>query len=81
MNNEITPVELKSIAGMVHFIRGRRVMLDSDLAILYGVETKVLKQAVKRNKIRFPKDFIFELTQDEFEVLRSQFVTSSTSGG
>jgi hypothetical protein len=55
-------------------------MLDKDLAELYGVETKVFKQAVKRNINRFPEDFMFELTGDEFKNLRSQFVTSSWGG-
>ena len=55
-------------------------MLDRDLAELYGVDTKVLKQAVKRNAKRFPKDFMFTLTQKEFQNLRSQFVTSSWGG-
>jgi hypothetical protein len=52
-------------------------LLDKDLALLYGVETKVLKQAVRRNQNRFPEDFMFELTKEEFGNLRSQFVTSS----
>ena len=56
-------------------------MLDFDLALLYGVETKVLKQGVKRNIRRFPVDFMFELTQEEFNSLRSQFVTSNKRGG
>ncbi len=56
-------------------------MLDSDLAKLYGVETKVLNQAVKRNIKRFPEDFLFRLTKDEFEVLKSQFVTSNEGRG
>ena len=55
-------------------------MLDRDLAELYQVETKVLKQAVRRNINRFPEDFMFELTEDEFEILRSQIVTSSWGG-
>jgi ORF6N domain len=55
-------------------------MLDVDLALLYGVETKVLKQAVKRNIARFPSDFMFELTKEEFDNLRSQIVTSSWGG-
>ncbi|MBW1772343.1 MAG: ORF6N domain-containing protein [Deltaproteobacteria bacterium] len=58
-------------------IRGQKVILDVDLAELYGVPTKALKQAVRRNKDRFPKDFMFELTKDEITNLRSQFVTSS----
>jgi hypothetical protein len=61
-------------------IRDQRVILDKDLAELYGVETKVLKQAVKRNKDRFPDDFMFELTREEFKNLRSQIVTSSWGG-
>ena len=64
----------------IHDIRGQKVMLDSDLAELYGVETKVFKQSVKRNAKRFPPDFMFELTQEEFKNLRSQFVTSSWGG-
>lgn len=59
-------------------IRGQRVMLDSDLALLYGVETKVLNQAVKRNLDRFPKDFVFQLAKEEALSLRSQFVTLQT---
>jgi hypothetical protein len=60
-------------------VRGRRVMLDSDLAKLYGVPTKALNQAVRRNRERFPEDFMFRLTGDEVENLRSQIVTSSLS--
>ncbi len=66
----------KGQVGNIYEIRDQKVMLDSDLAILYGVETKVLNQAVARNKARFPGDFAFELTQKEFSALRSQFVTS-----
>jgi hypothetical protein len=62
-------------------IRSQKVMLDFDLAELYGVETRALKQAVKRNLERFPEDFAFELTQDEMEILRSQNVISSSHGG
>lgn len=58
-------------------MRGHKVLLDADLAKLYGVETKVLLQALKRNPDRFPKDFMFQLTDQEFRDLRSQFVTSS----
>ena len=61
-------------------LRGQRVILDADLARLYGVETKVLKQAVKRNLSRFPFDFMFELSSQEFTNLRSQTVTSSYGG-
>jgi len=62
-------------------IRGQKVMLDSDLAEVYQVETRVLNQAVKRNLHRFPEDFMFQLTEDETESLRSQFVTSNKGRG
>ena len=68
------------IISKIYFIRELKVMLDSDLAELYGVETKVLKQQVKRNIERFPDDFMFELTNEEFANLRSQIVTSSWGG-
>ena len=74
-------MELQTIQKKIHEIRGKQVMLDFDLAALYGVETKVLKQGVKRNIRRFPVDFMFELTQDEFNSLRSQIVTSNKRGG
>ena len=67
------------IASRILFLRDQRVMLDADLAILYGVETKVLVQAIKRNAERFPADFMFQLSAEEFAVLRSQFVTSKTA--
>ena len=67
----------KSVINKIYLIRGQKVMLDSELAELYGTETKVLKQAVKRNISRFPDDFMFKLTPEEFEFLRSQFVTSN----
>jgi hypothetical protein len=65
------------IEKSILLIRRQRVMLDSDLAELYGAPTKVLNQAVRRNKTRFPRDFMFQLTQQEFQSLRSQIVTSS----
>ena len=68
--------EIIQIKNLIYEIRGHRVMLDSDLATLYEVETKALNQAVKRNLERFPRDFMFQLSKDEFETLRSQFVTS-----
>lgn len=68
------------ITAKIHFLRGEKVLLDSDLALLYGVSTKALKQAVKRNIDRFPEDFMFRLSQEEFGNLRSQFVTSSWGG-
>jgi len=58
-------------------IRGQKVIMDADLAKLYGVTTKVLNQAVKRNPKRFPEPFMFQLTREEFDVMRSQFVTAS----
>jgi hypothetical protein len=64
----------------IYVVRDKKVMLDMDLAELYGVETKVLKQAVRRNIDRFPDDFLFELSNEEFTILRSQFVTSSWGG-
>jgi phage regulator Rha-like protein len=70
---ELVPIEL--IASKIYLIRGIKVMLDRDLAELYGVETKVLKQAVRRNIDRFPADFMFELTKGENQSLRSQNVT------
>ena len=63
------------ISNKIYFIRNQKVMLDNDLAELYGTETKKLKQQVKRNMIRFPKHFMFELTKEENEILRSQNVT------
>ena len=69
------------IESAILFIRGHKVMLDADLARLYGVPTKVLNQAVKRNKDRFPPDFMFQLDAREFTVLKSQFVTSRQWGG
>ncbi len=74
----IIPEEV--ILSKIYFIRELKVMVDSDLAELYGVETKVLKQQVKRNIDRFPEDFMFELTDEEFANLRSQIVTSSWGG-
>ena len=61
----------------IFVVRGQKVMIDRDLAELYGVETRVLKQAVKRNIERFPEDFMFEMTKEEFINWRSQFVTSN----
>ena len=67
----------ETIANKIYFIRNQKVMLDRDLAALYGIETKVLNQAVKRNMSRFPEDFMFQLTEIEFQNLKSQIVTSS----
>jgi hypothetical protein len=68
------PLEIKSL---IYFVQNQQVMLDSDLAALYQVETKVLNQAVKRNSLRFPEKFCFQLTNEEYEVLKSQIVTSN----
>jgi len=74
---DIVPVEI--IAEKIFLIRGQKVMLDRDLAKLYGVATKVFNQAVKRNIRRFPDDFMFQLNKEEFEDWRSQIVTSNIS--
>ena len=73
-------MELAIIQSKIYEIRGIRVMLDFDLAGIYQVPTKALKQAVKRNIKRFPPDFMFELTAQEWNILRSQIVTSSWGG-
>ena len=73
-NKEITVIE--TIENRIFTIRGQKVMIDKDLAELYGVETKRLNEAVKRNIKRFPTNFMFQLSQDEWENLRSQFATS-----
>ena len=70
----------EDIASIIHFIRGKKIMLDKDLAGLYEVSTSVLNQAVKRNKDRFPKDFMFRLSNKEAKFLRSQFVILKQGG-
>ena len=75
MNKEVSNIEYN-----IYTIRGQRVMLDEDLAKIYGVETKVLNQTIRRNKERFPENFMFQLTVREFSNLRSQIVTSSYGG-
>jgi len=81
---------IANLESAIHFIRGQRVMLDSDLAMIYGVTTKRLNEQLKRNRLRFPPDFAFQLTVQEFRnlksriatsSLRSQFGTSSSHGG
>ena len=79
VKNSIVPA--KPIESLILIIRGQRVMLDADLAVLYGVSTKVFNQAVKRNLNRFPEDFMFQLTEEEAESLRSQIVTSKEGRG
>ena len=78
MNNSDL-ISIEKIEKAIHLIRGEKVMLDRDLAGLYGVETKVLNRAVKRNLQRFPPDFMFQLMDEEAENLRCQFSTSSLS--
>ncbi len=68
----------ETIINKIYFIRGQKVMLDRDLAELYGVETKRLKEAVRRNINRFPEDFMFEMTSDEFQDWRTQFASSNS---
>lgn len=69
-------MHLQKIQQRIYEVRSQKVMLDFDLAELYETETKRLKEAVRRNIDRFPSDFMFELTRDEFESLRTQFATS-----
>lgn len=78
MNTPTFPVD--SIASRILRVRGHKVMLDADLANLYGVPTKALVQAVRRNRRRFPSDFMFQLTEQEVAILKSQTVTSSSAG-
>src|SRR4029077_2409589 len=82
--------KIANLQGAIHLIRGQRVMLDSDLAMIYGVTTKRLNAQLKRNRGRFPADFAFQLTVQDFRSwksqirrssVRSQFVTSSSHGG
>ncbi len=77
-NNKAIMLPDEVITNKIHLIRGEKVMLDRDLAELYGVETKYLKRQVRRNLLRFPADFMFELTQEEFQLWRSQFGTSKS---
>ena len=73
-------VSIERIAQSILFVRGRRALLDSDLAAMYGVATKRFNEQVKRNLARFPADFAFQLSEDEAESLRSQFATLKNSG-
>ncbi len=74
-------IRADAIADLIYVVRGHRVMLDSDLARLYGVATKRLNEQVKRNRARFPEDFVFRLTADEVSALRSQIATSNVGRG
>ena len=77
MASKQLPIPVERIEKTILQVRGQKIILDRDLAELYGVRTKALKQAVRSNAKRFPQDFMFELTKDEFENWRSQFVTSN----
>jgi hypothetical protein len=83
MNQALVPAApaVESISLSIASLRGQRVILDSDLAALYGVQTKRLNEQVKRNAARFPADFMFQLAPDEFDSLRSQFATLKTGRG
>jgi hypothetical protein len=81
MTQATSVVPFERIASAIYLIRGERVMMDADLATLYGVETKALKRAVLRNRTRFPKDFMFVLERQEVVNLRRQSGTSSSWGG
>ena len=81
-DNTNVPVIVEStddrIENLIHYVRGQQIMIDSDLAMLYNVETKRLNESVKRNAKRFPESFCFQLTEDEYDDLRSQIATSNT---
>jgi len=81
MANESAIAPVTGMDSQIHLIRGRRVMLDSDLAAIYGVPTHRLNEQLKRNRGRFPADFAFQLTAREHECLRSQFAISKKRGG
>ena len=80
MSKEVlSAVSEELVMSRIHTVRGHRVMLDRDLARLYGVPTKALKQAVRRNRERFPEDFMFEMNKEELEHWRTQIVTSNSA--
>src|SRR5262245_42020329 len=82
LTSDSLAVSIQFVERRIYLIRGHKVMIDEDLAELYGIPTKVLNQAVHRNRKRFPEDFMFQLTKKETEILRSQFAISrSTHGG
>lgn len=80
MENEIITIDESAVKNLIYIIRGQQVMLDSDLAMIYGYTTKRLNEQVKRNEEKFPEDFMFRLTTEEFEILKSQNATSSWGG-
>jgi ORF6N domain-containing protein len=71
----------ENLAPLIFFVRGEKVLLDADLAALYGVEARALNQAVARNRQRFPDDFMFQLSAEEYEAIRSRFMTASKGPG
>lgn len=79
--NDIQTFEPDQIQNLIYTVRGEQVLLDSDLGIIYGVETKQINRAVKRNQTRFPEDFVFQLAVEEWKNLKYQFGTSSKHGG
>ena len=79
-NKQLSVIPDEAVINKIYFIRDEKIMLDRDLAELYGVETKRLNEQVKRNIDRFPEDFMFQLTESEFENLKSQIATSSWGG-
>lgn len=79
-NKENKLLKVPSIDHAIYIIRGEKVMLDEDLARIYNVETRILNQAISRNKERFPEDFMFRLTLEEYTSLRSQIVISNRGG-
>jgi hypothetical protein len=79
-NKQISVITDEAVISKIYFIRNEKVMLDNELAELYGVETRRLNEQVKRNIARFPEDFMFQLTETEFENLKSQIATSSWGG-
>ena len=81
MGEKHLAVPVEDLDQLIYEIRGQKVMLDADLAAVYGVTTKALNQAVKRNADRFPSDFVFQLTRKEIEALRSQIVISKIGRG
>jgi len=81
MPKPLSPVPIEGITARILLVRGQKVMIDADLAELYGVSTKRLNEQVKRNSERFPEDFCFQLTAEELTDLRSQFATSNAPTG
>src|SRR6266851_728322 len=80
MNESSAPSQLDNVESAIYLIRGQRVMLDSDLAAIYGTSTKRLNERLRRNRERFPIDFAFQLTAEEFKRLMSQIATSKKGG-